>query len=100
MIQTLSLASTATPIVAPMTQWFGSGFGHIGSTSKRGACTPAASTFALSRSTYDATVSTPRTTREIAPAEYFRFMVLPRQPRVGYHTRFGRKEQALALLSF
>ena len=36
MIQTLSLPSTATPMVAPITQWFGSGFGHIGSTSNRG----------------------------------------------------------------
>src|ERR1051326_4803929 len=44
MIHTLSLASTATPMVAPITQWFGSGLGHMGSTSNRGAITPAALT--------------------------------------------------------
>ncbi len=36
-----------------MTQWFGRGFGHIGSTSNRGACTPEASTVALLSSTAD-----------------------------------------------
>ena len=41
MIQTWSRESTDTPIVEPSTQWFGSGFGQNGSTSKRGA-TPAA----------------------------------------------------------
>src|SRR5262245_34985723 len=41
MIQTWSRESTETPIVQPRIQWFGSGFGHNGSTSKRGA-TPAA----------------------------------------------------------
>src|SRR6185437_11831388 len=43
MIQIWSLESTDTPITEPITQWFGSGFGHIGSTSNRGAWTPAAS---------------------------------------------------------
>src|SRR6185436_8324561 len=37
MIQTWSRESTDTPIVEPKTQWFGSGFGHSGSTSNRGA---------------------------------------------------------------
>src|SRR2546423_1874673 len=32
-----SRSSTPTPITLPSTQWFGSGLGHIGSTSKRGA---------------------------------------------------------------
>src|SRR5687767_3164873 len=41
MIQMWSCASTDTPIVDPRTQWLGSGFGHRGSTSKRGACTVA-----------------------------------------------------------
>src|SRR5262245_61516724 len=41
MIQTWSRESTDTPIVEPKTQWFGSGFGHSGSTSNRGA-TPGA----------------------------------------------------------
>src|SRR6185369_5122415 len=36
-VQTLSCASTETPIVEPVTQWFGSGFGQYGSTSKDGA---------------------------------------------------------------
>ena len=39
---------TQTPIVMPSTQWFGSGFGQNGSTSKRGACTPSACASALS----------------------------------------------------
>ena len=39
MIQTWSCSSTQTPIVAPSSQWLGSGFGHSGSTSKTGACT-------------------------------------------------------------
>ena len=38
MIQTWSRESTETPIVEPKTQWFGSGFGQNGSTSKIGAC--------------------------------------------------------------
>src|SRR3954451_8558936 len=38
MIQPGFCASTPTPIVWPRYQPFGSGFGHIGSTSKRGAC--------------------------------------------------------------
>src|SRR5690554_2166147 len=37
MIQTWSRESTETPIVEPSSQWFGSGFGQNGSTSKRGA---------------------------------------------------------------
>src|SRR6185312_10597481 len=33
-----------SPMALPMTQWLGSGLGHMGSTSKRGACVVAAST--------------------------------------------------------
>src|SRR5262245_17952411 len=33
--------STPTPMMLPNTQWLGTGFGHIGSTSNRGACTAA-----------------------------------------------------------
>ena len=39
-IQTWSLESTATPIAGPRIQWFGSGLGQNGSTSKRGAIKP------------------------------------------------------------
>ena len=45
MIQTWSRESTDTPIVDPKIQWFGSGFGHSGSTSNRGA-TPGAPNWA------------------------------------------------------
>ena len=36
-VHTWSCASTDTPIVEPSSQWFGSGLGHKGSTSNRGA---------------------------------------------------------------
>ena len=42
MIQTLSCASTDTPMVWPRIQWLGRGLGHIGSTSNRGAMVVAA----------------------------------------------------------
>src|SRR5262245_36597139 len=42
MIQTWSRESTDTPIVEPSSQWFGSGLGQNGSTSKRGATGPPA----------------------------------------------------------
>ena len=48
MIQMWSWASTETPMVWPMIQWFGRGFGHRGLTSKRGAITVAACTVFLS----------------------------------------------------
>jgi hypothetical protein len=37
MMKTWSFESTATPATAPRSQRFGSGFGHIGSTSNEGA---------------------------------------------------------------
>src|SRR5262245_38278721 len=77
MIQTLSFASTATPIVAPITQWFGSGFGHIGSTSNRGACAAAASTTVFLSSTEAPTASATRTATKIAPRQYVRFILPP-----------------------
>src|SRR5262245_25878186 len=43
MDQMLSCASTEMPIVEPVTQWFGSGLGQNGSTSKYGACLACAS---------------------------------------------------------
>src|SRR6266545_1423305 len=67
MIQIWSFASAATPITAPMTQWFGNGFGHMGSTSNRGAWTVAASTTALFWSTEDPTASAPRSVTQAAP---------------------------------
>src|ERR1700675_356786 len=42
MIQTRSRESTETPTTDPRIQWLGSGFGHKGSTSKRGAMSGAA----------------------------------------------------------
>src|SRR5262245_37523329 len=42
MIHTWSRESTDNPMVEPSSQWFGSGFGQNGSTSKRGAVGPPA----------------------------------------------------------
>jgi hypothetical protein len=75
MIHTLSCASTDTPIVIPVTQWFGIGFGHMGSTSNLGAVTPAACTVALFRSTAEPTPNTTTTASKTAPIKKFRFMI-------------------------
>src|SRR5882672_4273599 len=71
MIQTLSCASTDTPIVMPITQWFGNGFGHIGSTSNVGAWTPA-----FFSSTIDPTPSPATSTRIAAPIQTLRFILV------------------------
>src|SRR5437016_13596897 len=70
-----SCASTETPMVFPMIQWFGKGFGHMGSTSNRGAWTPAASTTARFSSTADPIPSATTTARKDAPTYTFRFML-------------------------
>src|SRR6266853_6859604 len=75
MIQIWSCASTETPMVFPMIQWFGKGFGHMGSTSNRGAWTPAASTTARFSSTTDPIPSATTTARKDAPTYTFRFML-------------------------
>ena len=56
MIQTWSCSSTQTPMVQPSSQWFGSGFGHSGSTSNIGAVTlvPCASALLLQHRLADA----------------------------------------------
>src|SRR5579871_219128 len=74
MIQIWSRASTETPMTLPMTQWLGSGFGHIGSTSKRGACTPAACTAALFSKTTDPIPSATISPKSSAPIENLRFI--------------------------
>src|SRR6266403_4141380 len=76
MIQTLSCASTDTPIVMPITQWFGNGFGHIGSTSNMGAWTPAACTAAFLSRTIDPTPSPATSTRIAAPIQTLRFILV------------------------
>src|SRR5581483_5962224 len=63
-------------MVFPRSQWLGSGFGHIGSTSNRGACMPAASTFAFFSRITDPIPSASITVTKIAPIDSFRLMVL------------------------
>src|SRR5215467_10048995 len=88
MIQMWSLPSTVTPIVEPITQWFGSGFGHIGSTSNRGACVPAASTIARFCKIHEPAARTNKTVTKVAPIMCVRFIV-PSGNGVRYDTRFG-----------
>src|SRR5438552_2800717 len=100
MIQIWSFESAATPIVAPMTQWLGSGFGHMGSTSKRGACTPAASTTALFRSTEDPSASAPISVIKAVPIQYVRFMFfLVRSAYAIIHDSVQREQGVVLLLS-
>src|ERR1700676_3672008 len=72
MIHTWSLASTDTPMVFPNIQWLGSGLGHMGSTSKRGASTPEA--YALRPSTLEPTPSTTMVATKALPINRFRFI--------------------------
>src|SRR5437867_4089161 len=58
-----------------MSQWFGNGFGHSGSTSNLGAITVAASTAALFSSTMLPTPKTTTSVRKIAPMQRLRFML-------------------------
>src|SRR5690242_13705058 len=67
MIQIWSFESTDTPIVFPITQWFGSGFGHSGFTSNLGACPPAAAATARLWSTAEPTPSAATTATRPAP---------------------------------
>ena len=65
-----------------MIQWFGNGFGHIGSTSNFGAMTPAAFTRS---STVDPIPSAAATARKIAPVRRLRFMLfIPPLSEVSY----------------
>src|SRR5207253_1696807 len=83
-VHTLSCASTERPIVDPVTQWLGSGFGHKGSTSKIGARLPdpCASTAGIIRA-----ATSPRTdnTATVTPTCFaiWKFIVFPRPRDVG-----------------
>src|SRR6266853_4059093 len=95
MIQIWSCASTETPMVFPMIQWFGKGFGHMGSTSNRGAWTPAASTTARFSSTANPMPSATITVRKDSPRYKFRFMLFGPPDRIArYYTRFLRQTSA------
>ena len=61
----------------PITQWFGSGFGHIGSTSNRGACAPAAAARARLSRTADPAPSAARSARTIAVGTRYRVIAEP-----------------------
>src|SRR5262245_28245318 len=77
MTQMWSLSSTDTPMVWPNSQWFGSGFGHRGSTSNRGAWTPAASTATRFCNMLLAANSNASTTTNSRPMHKLRFMLPP-----------------------
>src|SRR5438132_12651581 len=70
-----SWESTETPTAEPMTQWFGSGFGHRGSTSNCGASTPAAATAARFSRTTETTPSPVRRERKATTTTNLRFMI-------------------------
>src|SRR5580765_4940845 len=97
MIQMLSDASAARPIVCPSTQPFGSGFGQKGSTSNFGACAPAASTTARLPSTIDPVPRTAATATTATPTYKLRLIDasppgfhahLPLEDPVGYTSFF------------
>src|SRR5258708_9787710 len=75
-IQMWPFESTPTPIALPKIQWFGRGFGHIGSTSKRGAITLAAFTLATLSSTKEPVPSARKSATNIAPSRRCRFILL------------------------
>src|SRR5262249_4775634 len=80
--------STPTPIALPITQWLGNGFGHIGSTTNRGAMTGAAVTFATLSSTIDATPSASANATKIVPSRRCQFILLnPPRSEVSYSSR-------------
>src|SRR6202040_895985 len=63
-------------MVMPSSQWFGNGLGHMGSTSNRGACTPAASTAARLWSSVEPTPSAMRSAEKASPRYRLRFIFL------------------------
>src|ERR1700674_713584 len=73
MVHTWSWSSVETPMVEPVTQWFGSGFGQNGSTSNMGAITPAAWTTER-LCTAEIVPRTATSTKITAPAYVFRFI--------------------------
>src|SRR5579863_8140586 len=102
MIQILSFESTDTPMVFPITQWFGSGFGHIGFTSNLGACPPEAAATARLWSTTEPTPSAATTATRPAPT--LSLCVITDLPsciaadlilkNLGHYTRFSLREPA------
>ena len=78
MIQMWSRPSTDTPMVCPRIQWLGSGFGHSGSTSKRGAVgAPAAAAAARFSSRWLPTPNAMTSDTNNTPIEKWRF-IMPR----------------------
>ena len=80
MTQTWSRESTDNPMVEPMSQWFGNGFGQNGSTSNMGACRACACATPGFSSTASPIPSATKRARQIAPTTRccFRFMVSSR----------------------
>ena len=77
-----------TPITLPSSQWLGSGFGHIGSTSNRGAITAAAFTFATLSSTTEAVPSARKSATKMRTQTTIRFILLSPPPsEVSYSSR-------------
>jgi hypothetical protein len=74
MIQTWSLESTDTPTAEPITQPFGNGFGHSGSTSKLGAIRSAAAAVVGPTSVGLSQAASVRQVREIPTSVIDRFM--------------------------
>src|SRR5437016_2436513 len=93
MIQIWSLPSTDTPMTLPRSQWFGSGLGHIGSTSNLGAVTPAALTLS---STAEPMPSAPMTATKAAPMRRSRLIPFsPPRSEVRYSSRVAGTVQAI-----
>src|SRR3990167_1333827 len=95
MIQIWSRSSTDTPMVIPISQWFGNGLGHSGSTSNRGAVTAAASAADLLLRTADPTPSATISARKIMPTERLRFILLLLAWVLSHYTRISFFNTAL-----
>src|SRR5579872_3727453 len=76
MIHTLSLESTETPMVWPITQWLGKGFGQKGSTSNLGAIAPPACTTARLLTRTDPAAKSAAKATIVPPTHHFRFIVI------------------------
>src|SRR5213080_4336280 len=99
-----SWESTETPTAEPMTQWFGSGFGHRGSTSNCGASTPAAATAARLSKTAETTPSPVRSARKAATTRdlcfiiflHFRALFVAGPPLLGTHRIIRTRRKLIA----
>src|SRR5215471_16405600 len=85
MIQIWSCASTETPMVWPRIQWLGSGLGHSGSTSKRGAIAVAACTTLFFCSRTDAPPKASNTSTNATPITRFRRFIARTSQWVAYY---------------